>query len=797
MKNEILTVIIPARNEKYLQKTIENVLENAEEEIEIIAILDGYWADPPIQDHPSVRIIHNTVARGQRPSINDAAKIARGKYIMKLDGHCAVGKGFDVILKRDCEYDMTMIPEMRNLDVTTWKPKDFDDYRTAVRRGKVNPYMYIGKKDGRLRTLYYSNKIKKEMDLNRKDIMIDETMSCMGCCFFMHKDRFWELDGCDEAHGHWGQQGIEVACKAWLSGGRLMVNKNTWFAHWFRGGGVPKGEQKGAPWEGFTQKLVDNARDYSEDLWLNNKWDKQVRDFQWLIKKFNPPTWTETTIIYYTDGTIEEPIKSKVINNIKEMDIPTVLVSNDGKERSHLQLFKNIKKGLANVETKYVALAEHDCLYPKEHFEFIPPKDDTFYYNTNHYFAVMRHSQYHKPYKERKALSGTVCNKELLEKAVDERIKFLENGGELIRGVSGACEFGIRDDDYKAEGFKTKIPYLDIRHGNNFSGYRKGKERLSKLDYWGDFSELFGKKLPPGKWYQEATINGQKVPTRRKSDTNQKRWENFIKPFVEKGTGRFTDLGCNAGFYCRKMADLGYLSEGVEIEQEFIDHNRYWEEQDPKGVRLVECDINDYEVWASKYTLLANIHYWLTPEQNEALEKQLREKSLNVIVIGRYKTLKRHKSPCDMKYLKELFKDWDIGGIQEHKKHFSILFKNKYLVEKDVSELTHYQQFMKSKKFLPAYTDFINKVLAGEKFDKSKSDYAEYLRWRKFKNKKTLLKRHTDLIFDMKENGIKNPLLVGRIIDGELDKNRLKDGDHRLIVAKCLGINKIICKKYV
>jgi len=299
----MVSIIIPAREEKYLEKTIRNILENATGEIEIIAILDGYIPDPQINlNDDRVIFVHNEVAIGQRPAINQGAKMAKGNYIMKLDAHCAVGKGFDEILVRDCEYDMTMIPQMYNLDVATWTPKLIDNYREAVRQGKVNPYMFIGKDNGRLRTLYYNKTEKKQLDLGRQNIMIDEVMSCMGCCFFMHKDRYWELGGCDEGHGHWGQQGVEVACKAWLSGGRLMVNKNTWFAHFFRGGGVPDGEQRGAPWPGFTQEMVDKARDYSEDLWLKDKWPQAKHKFEWLLEKFNPPTWVKPMILELGSG---------------------------------------------------------------------------------------------------------------------------------------------------------------------------------------------------------------------------------------------------------------------------------------------------------------------------------------------------------------------------------------------------------------------------------------------------------------------------------------------------------------
>lgn len=275
----LLTVIIPARNEVYLQKTIENVLDNIEGETEIIAVCDGYWPDPPIQDHPMVNIIHHTEARGQRQSINEAARIARGKFIMKLDAHCAVDKGFDVKLAADCQYDWTVIPRMYNLDVETWKPK----------LHKVTDYMFIGWNDKKeLRSLYYEGDERKKWHSREEEI--DETMGCMGPCFFMHKERFWELGGCDENHGSWGQQGIEVALKAWLSGGKLVVNKKTWFSHWFRASIVHPGGSVGFPYE-ITGHDVKVARNYSMDLWLNNKWEKQVKNIEWLIDKFNPPTW--------------------------------------------------------------------------------------------------------------------------------------------------------------------------------------------------------------------------------------------------------------------------------------------------------------------------------------------------------------------------------------------------------------------------------------------------------------------------------------------------------------------------
>jgi cephalosporin hydroxylase len=112
----------------------------------------------------------------------------------------------------------------------------------------------------------------------------------MGPGWFLSAEQFWRQGGCDEAHGGWGQQGVEVALKAWLSGNALMVNKRTWFSHWFRGGGGP-----GFPYP-ISGREVDTARQYSRDLWLNNKWPLATRKLAWLVEKFNPLGWENTVV---------------------------------------------------------------------------------------------------------------------------------------------------------------------------------------------------------------------------------------------------------------------------------------------------------------------------------------------------------------------------------------------------------------------------------------------------------------------------------------------------------------------
>lgn len=241
----MVSIIIPSYNEMYLDRTVESLHKSAGGEIEVI-------------------VVEN---KGQRAAVNEAVRKARSKYIMKIDAHTLMGKNFDTTLAADCEDDWTVVPRMYALDPKRWKP---------VREHKTD-YMYL---DWRARNQYWPSYEKRPV----AQISIDDVMCCQGNCWFQTKDRFLKLGGLDEKHGQYGQLGVEVSCKAWLSGGKLVVNKNTWFAHWFR-------EVGGFPYK-ITGYDIEMAKRYSRDLWLNNKWPLASRRLGWLVDKFSPvPSW--------------------------------------------------------------------------------------------------------------------------------------------------------------------------------------------------------------------------------------------------------------------------------------------------------------------------------------------------------------------------------------------------------------------------------------------------------------------------------------------------------------------------
>lgn len=218
----------------------------------------------------------------------------------------------------------------------------------------------------------------------------------------------------------------------------------------------------------------------------------------------------DKSIIYYTDNLIEEPIKSGVLKYLLESDLPIFNISLKPldigmnivleMERGYVTMIMQILAGLATSTTSYVFFCEHDCLYPKSHFDFTPPKDDIFYYNENvwrWYFGSDKAISYDRLI----SLSGLCVNRRFaLEhyKMRFEKIKevgfdqFKSKEPALARkwgyepGTKKKKRGGLTDDDF--ETWRSAQSIIDIRHKGTFSS---PKVKLS------DF------KHPPKNWQEK------------------------------------------------------------------------------------------------------------------------------------------------------------------------------------------------------------------------------------------------------------------------------------------------------
>jgi len=311
-----LSVIIPSRNEEFLGVTIDNILKNKRANTEIIAVLDGAWAKPTIPQHPDVNIIYVPEAIGQRSATNIGARLSKAKFIMKLDAHCSWDEGCDAkmiqLFEELGDDSVTMVPIMRNLWMFDWKcytcgkktyqgptPKKCSVCGgTKIRKkmmvvGKHNPQSWSYCFDSVPHFQYFEDyKHRPGIRDNAKATGFSETMSLQGSCFMATREKYWELELCGEELGSWGNQGIEVSLKTWLSGGRVLVNHRTWNAHMFR----TQGGDFGFPYP-QSGREVQKTKKNTWDFFLNGNWNKQIYPIYWLVEKFWPVKgWTEQAL---------------------------------------------------------------------------------------------------------------------------------------------------------------------------------------------------------------------------------------------------------------------------------------------------------------------------------------------------------------------------------------------------------------------------------------------------------------------------------------------------------------------
>lgn len=290
-----LSILIPSRSEEFLQQTIDDIFKHAEGDIEVLVGLDGWYVDIP--QCPKLKVFHYPSGLGQRGCTNALARQADGNYLMKCDAHCSFSQGFDKELLKLKDEATVVVPALCNLYVYDWvcdkghrKPNEqFEDYKKCEQCGSENLEKEIVWRpipNPIMTNYYFDTNLHFQYCEEQDEQLTTETMSIQGSCFMVSKKDYWDLEICDEKFGSWGQQGTEVACKAWLSGGRVISTRNAFYAHWFRT----------FPYKNPTEDIL-KTQQISRELFLKNKWKKQKYPLSWLIRKFNyQGDWSEDNV---------------------------------------------------------------------------------------------------------------------------------------------------------------------------------------------------------------------------------------------------------------------------------------------------------------------------------------------------------------------------------------------------------------------------------------------------------------------------------------------------------------------
>jgi hypothetical protein len=197
------------------------------------------------------------------------------------------------------------------------------------------------------------------------------------------------------------------------------------------------------------------------------------------------------SIIYYTDNRLKEPIFSACQKQILSAGLPIVSVSlkpiKFGEnivikgEPGYPTMVRQIITALEESKLDFVFFCEHDVLYHKSHFDFLPARNDTYYYNTNNWRWDYPHDRIIK-YDNLTSLSQLCAAKVLALKHYRARFEKMQRVGleqfskkdpHLARvwgyepGRKKRRKGAFMEE--KSETWNSEFPNIDIRHHETFS----------------------------------------------------------------------------------------------------------------------------------------------------------------------------------------------------------------------------------------------------------------------------------------------------------------------------------------
>ena len=198
------------------------------------------------------------------------------------------------------------------------------------------------------------------------------------------------------------------------------------------------------------------------------------------------------TVIYYTSNREQEGFEDNIRKTLLKTigDLPLISVSQKpidfgrnicvgdiGATPENMLL--QVMSGAVEAKTKFVGMAESDCLYHKSYFEFRPDSEDTFYYPDECYLLWVGNRN-RKYWRYHRREISSIVGREHLIKIIG---KILLQSPKHIRNIVPKLT--------KQETFHPDYPVISIktRDGMHWaSAY--SREYETELPFWGRPKEL-------------------------------------------------------------------------------------------------------------------------------------------------------------------------------------------------------------------------------------------------------------------------------------------------------------------
>jgi SAM-dependent methyltransferase len=313
--------------------------------------------------------------------------------------------------------------------------------------------------------------------------------------------------------------------------------------------------------------------------------------------------------------------------------------------------------------------------------------------------------------------------------------------------------------------------------------------------------------------HQNIVLDGQDIGERSSlrysKFCNEGKWDNFIAPLLPEDCSEmtFVEIGCNAGLFLRMATEWGFQRVvGVEADKNAYQMGIKYRDSLGLNYRIHHAEVGeqfDFTLLpAADVVLMANVHYYMHIRQLVYVLDHLLHKARRCVIVSIQKPRGLlWKGRRDLAAVRGYFADWqEIGSVPtispdgdpHPRSMYSIAFASK-IERVDIAGIRARQEYHPAD--AKASKDFINKCLHRIFDVRSTRYYHRELRtdlrrsphpgqpdaFERVQDKK-------DLIRDIRDNGIKNPILIDS--DG-----KLLDGVHRLLTMEVMGYKTILARR--
>ncbi|OGM76389.1 hypothetical protein A2210_01105 [Candidatus Woesebacteria bacterium RIFOXYA1_FULL_40_18] len=243
-------------------------------------------------------------------------------------------------------------------------------------------------------------------------------------------------------------------------------------------------------------------------------------------------------MLYFTDNELPLNIAKKVrsilrsisqdkkipivCSSLKKMDFGDKNIYFPHLKKGILTMFTQIMSALEHIDTDIVFFCEHDVLYNSTHFDFTPPRNDAYYYNTN-VWKLWIDDEIAIRTNKCMQVSGLCGYRDLLlghyqrkVAKIIERQKEILAKGEVMKREGFSKYMGFEPgghskhqgvDNYPMIPWESEWPIIDLRHGANLTRSKRHPEEFhdhrwaegwtesNEIPGWGKVSDILEKLI--------------------------------------------------------------------------------------------------------------------------------------------------------------------------------------------------------------------------------------------------------------------------------------------------------------